>query len=151
MKSLLRKAVFLLLLLLLSGHFIYAGELTTNEAIKYFSEGLNAQKSGDPLGAKIAYEKALLLNPEDIIYRKCIINNLGIIYAQMGNIERARQAFVGVLQIDPNYTTALLNLGLLYYKQGNRILAADCWLKAMQAKGNKMDSFIIEESPRPGD
>jgi len=137
-----RNIVFLFLALVVFGNFSYAGELASKEAMNYYNEGIQAQKSGNFEAAIIAYQKALLLGVGDIKYQKFIINNIGVIHANNGDLENAEAAFEEALSIDPNYETAVFNLGLIYDKEPDKIKAMQYWLKVLEKF--KPKDFIVE-------
>jgi len=137
-----KNAVFFSLALLVFGNFSYAGELASKEAMNYYNEGIQAQKSGNFEAAIAAYRKALLLGVEDIKYQKFIINNIGVIYAKNGDLENAKAMFKEVLSIDPNYETAVFNLGLIYDKEPDKIKAMEYWLRILEKF--KPKDFIVE-------
>ena len=63
-------------------------------------------------------------------------NAYGITAAQYGSSRRARQAFTRVLQIDPDYLNARLNLGSLLFLDGDYAEALEAYrAKAIDALG----------------
>ncbi len=119
----------------------YAGEIVQEMVVKYYNEGVRAQKSGDLDAAKTAYQKAILLaerTRKDIT--KAIYNNFGVLYVNMENWELAAQAFNEALTLDPDYKEANFNIGILYAKMGNAEKALMYWAKAL----NKTSSYILE-------
>jgi tetratricopeptide (TPR) repeat protein len=124
----------------------YAGELVQAEAVKYYNEGIKAQKSGDFDSAKTAYQKAMTLaegTRKDI--SKAIYNNFGVMYVFMENWELAAQAFSQALNLDPDYMNANFNLGILYAKMGDAPKALAYWGKAL----NKTNCYLLEyEKPQ---
>ena len=63
-------------------------------------------------GAVSAYETALELEPRDLD----AWNNLGIAYAEVGDVPRAKDAWRGALEVRPSYCKAHNNLGSLAYR-----------------------------------
>jgi Tfp pilus assembly protein PilF len=119
----------------------YAGEIVREQAVKYYNEGLKAQKSGNFDNAKTAYQKAIMLaegDRKDVI--KAIHNNLGVMYVNSGEWEAAAQSFSDALSIDPDYKEANFNLGILYAKMGEAEKALVYWSKAL----NKTNSYILD-------
>ncbi|MCX7661278.1 MAG: tetratricopeptide repeat protein, partial [Candidatus Omnitrophica bacterium] len=96
--------VFLLILILL--RLAFAEELISFQAKEYFLEGVNAQKQGDFFNARVFYQKVFLVAPQDIQYRKFILNNIGVMLMQVGNLEEAEKLFSSALEIDPDYKPA---------------------------------------------
>jgi len=119
----------------------YAGDIFKNSVVKYYNEGVRAQKAGDLDSAKTAYQKAILIaerTRSDIA--KAIYNNFGVIYVKMENWELAAQAFNEALNLDPDYKEANFNMGILYAKMGNAEKALMYWSKAL----NKTGSYVLE-------
>jgi len=125
----------------------YADQLAAKEAVNYFYEGLKAQKARNYDGANSAYQKALLLFPSEVEYRKLIMNNMGIIYAELGDLQTAEKAFMEALRFDPDFQPAKLNLGLLYDRGPDKIRAMQYWLKFLEQF--KPKEFVIGEEPPP--
>ncbi len=48
--------------------------------------------------------------------------NIGVINMEQGNIQEARDAYKKVLEIDPGYVNALLNLSTTYVDEGNSLI-----------------------------
>jgi tetratricopeptide (TPR) repeat protein len=139
-------AFFALFIFLILGTRSYAGELVAKEAMNYYNEGVQAQKKGSLETAISAYHKALLLGVKDIKYEKFILNNLGVVYAQNGDLENAKVALNEALSIDPNYESAMLNLGLIYDKEPDKVKAIEYWLKVFDKI--KPKDFIVEEQQK---
>lgn len=59
-----------------------------------------------------------------------IYNNLGVLYANMGEYDKAREAYNSALKLDPNDQAANFNLGLLEQFQGNTDAAQTAFSKA---------------------
>ena len=90
--------------------FSYADELLDSQAIEYFEQAIEQQKSGDLEYAKTLYQKAIYINPEF----KQAYNNLGTIYVQMGDSEKAEQYYRRAIAIDDKYEAAWKNLSFIY-------------------------------------
>jgi tetratricopeptide (TPR) repeat protein len=119
----------------------YAGEITQGEVLKYYNEGVKAQKAGNLDVAKTAYQKAVLIaagSSKDVI--KAIHNNFGVMYVNMDNWEMAGREFNEALILDPDYKEANFNMGILYAKMGEAEKALAYWGKAL----NKTNSYILE-------
>lgn len=74
-----------------------------------------------------------------------VYNMLGVIYHQTGRFEDAISSFEKALKINPRYTEALLNLGVLYndmgeYKLSKKLL--DRSKKEAHKAGSDIDPFI---------
>jgi len=139
-------AFFALPIFFILGNFAYAGELAAKEAMNYYNQGINEQKGGNFEAAITAYQKALLLGVADIKYQKFILNNIGTMYAKNGDFENAKAAFHEALSIDPDYKSALFNLGLVYDREPDKVKAAEYWLTVLEKI--KPDDFIVEEQQK---
>jgi len=136
-----RRTLGIVLVMMFATMTSYAGEIVREHAVKYYNEGLKAQKSGNFDNAKTAYQKAIMLaegDRKDII--RAIYNNFGVIYVNAGNWEAAARSFSEALSIDPDYKEANFNLGILYAKMGEAEKALVYWSKAL----NKTNSYILD-------
>jgi tetratricopeptide (TPR) repeat protein len=108
----------------------YAGELLFPEALEHYNEAVKAQKAGNTDQAVAAYKMAALVVGADAFeFKKLIANNMGVIYAQRGEYEKAESSFTEALGIDPEYKKAGYNLGLLYFRQSDYVKALKIWSK----------------------
>jgi tetratricopeptide (TPR) repeat protein len=144
----LRKALFLLVVLLMSCSLSFAGELTSKEAVNYFNDGVKAQKECKLQEAEMNYQKTILLDPSNRDLQKFIVNNRGVMYVQQGDLEKAEAAFNEVLKMDPNYRPAQLNLGFIYDKTRSRLESIEYWLKILNINLDELKpkDYILEES-----
>jgi len=140
-----KKIFFSIFIVLISFGFCYAGELFYEEVLNNYNEGVRAQKRNDFRQAMTGYQKALLLmGTAELNYKKSIFNNIGVLYAERGNLEDAQTAFIEALKIDPSYKQANFNLGIIYVKLGKTKEA----LKYLQKMSGRTDIFIVEEEKR---
>ena len=136
------------LFFIFSFHCAYAGELMSNEAVNYYNEGVKAQKARNFAAADVAFQKALLLNPNDPQCFKAALNNRGIIYAQGGDLETAQKIFEDLYKMDPHSRQVRMNLGLIYEKTKTRLESLEYWVKIFDLEGLKPRVFLIEEEMR---
>ena len=83
--------------------------------------GLAMTEARDFKGAEKVFRQALKLNAE----LTDVHNNLGVLYSEMGQKEKAFEEFTTVVR-NPSYPTpekALFNMGALYFRDGNYELA----------------------------
>ncbi|CAL1405287.1 unnamed protein product [Linum trigynum] len=94
--------------------------------------GISLQLSGSHLSeAEDIYKRALsLAKPEDA---HAIFSNLGNLYRQQKQFERAKAMFAKALDLQPGYAPAFNNLGLVFVAQGRWEEAKFCFDKALQA------------------
>jgi len=145
----LRKVLFALLVMVCFSGLVYAeGIASRQEAHKYFNEGVKAQKSGDFEKASKEYSMAMMLTSR---YNKYILHNRGVMYAVRGDYANAAAAFKDVLELDPHYMPARLNLGRIYDIQADRCTALEYWANLLNIEKAKPKSFIIEEEKKPSE
>ena len=120
-------------------------EIVKNIALIYQQQGKNDE-------ALAAYEDAIASNPEDVnlVLNKAnlyytmgdkekfkelmeeaaamapnnpdLIYNIAVISMEQGNLEEARASYRKVLEIDPSYVNAQLNLSTSYVNEGNSLI-----------------------------
>ncbi|MDD5583917.1 MAG: tetratricopeptide repeat protein [Candidatus Omnitrophica bacterium] len=134
---------FLVLLLTSGTSFTAEKGFSSEDAVNYYNEGVKAQQSGDYNTAFNAYQKTLLLAPDNLEYQKCIRNNLGIMYFQRQEYEAAEQFFKEALIIDPDCGFAKLNLGLVYDVRKSKDESLQYWAQLLNLEAMKPKSFII--------
>jgi len=74
------------------------------------------------------WRKTLTISPDNINVR----NNLGVIYFEEGNINKAIEEFDKVISINPQYVGAYDNLAVAYMKMGEKEKAMTIWKKALE-------------------
>lgn len=94
---------------------VFSDELMEEQAVLYFREGLQAQRSSDFDYAISLYMKAIYANPNYVQ----AYNNLGTAYAQQNDITKAEEMYNQAIAIDPHYPTALKNLAIIYAERGD--------------------------------
>ena len=122
-----------------------SAEIVKNLALIYQQQGKNDE-------ALAAYEDAIASNPDDVnlVLNKAnlyytmgdkakfkelmgqaaamapnnpdLMYNIGVISMEQGNLEEARAAYLKVLEIDPSYVNAQLNLSTSYVNEGNDLI-----------------------------
>jgi tetratricopeptide (TPR) repeat protein len=142
-----QRVLLLVVLLVAFCSFAFAGELISKEAVNYFNAAVKAQKLSNFLDAETNYQKALILAPNNAEYQKLILNNRGIMFLQMGDLEKADASFRAALQMDPNYQAAQINLGLMNEKLLSRCEALEYWAKLYDWEKTKPRDFVLSECP----
>lgn len=84
-------------------------------AEEYRSLAYKAQQDGDYDRALTFYKKVLAIGKED----PWILNNLGVIYEQLGVLDQAELYYLKALELDSNYLPPYSNLAFLYKEQGD--------------------------------
>ncbi|WP_350291465.1 tetratricopeptide repeat protein [uncultured Croceitalea sp.] len=122
-----------------------SAEIVKNIALIYQQQGKNEE-------AIAAYEDAIASNPDDVnlVLNKAnlyytmgdkdkfkvlmaeassmapdnpdLLYNIGVISMEQGNLVEAREAYRKVLEIDPSYVNAQLNLSTSYVNEGNGLI-----------------------------
>jgi protein O-GlcNAc transferase len=122
-------AIFRLLAIVGLATAVALAQNPTQRAQEFFARGVERQRKGDLAGARQAYEEAHRLAPR----RVDVLSNLGLVFSQMREQDRAIQCFDDALKIDPNQPIVRFNLGLAYMQAGrfepaqvefNRVLKA---------------------------
>jgi len=126
--------------LLLAG-VSHAGKLIEEEGANYYNEGVRIQRSGNLEDAIVAYQKAMVVGLDAANYRKFIYNNVGVIYAEKGNMDQAEAMFLEALKLDPQYKAANFNIAILYMRQGLCNKAMVYLTKSYNISGD----FVIEQ------
>lgn len=86
----------------------------------------------NPQRALEAYNKALALNPNDIV----TLYNAGLLMVDVGNYDQAEALFRHSLEINPRFTYGLLGLGLTLIKQGKGAEASSELQKSLNIDPN---------------
>lgn len=84
------------------------------------------------------YQRVLKLNPSNNQAR----NNLGLVYKDMGDLDRAATEYMQLIAIEPNNAKAYNNLGTIYYLQGRFPEAVQEFTKALAIDGNNVESYV---------
>ncbi len=84
----------------------------TDDSRVSFNRGVELQQKGDLAGARLAYEEALKLSPR----RVDALSNLGLVYLNLGNNEKAIECFGQALFVKPELLSVRMFLGLAYYR-----------------------------------
>ena len=68
-------------------------------------------------------------------------NNLGVIFKNLGENEKAIDCYEKAIAINPNYVNAHNNLGLVFKNLGENEKAIDCYEKAIAINPNYVDAY----------
>ncbi|MFH1130316.1 MAG: tetratricopeptide repeat protein, partial [Pseudomonadota bacterium] len=137
----------------------------------FFDSGEQEQRKGNHLRAISFFNQAILENPTQCEYHRCLAISLralgkttqaitafetairlqpnsALTYTCLGNaltgvgrFEEAKTAHQHALQLQPDFAEAWSNLGLTYRTQDKLAEAIDCFSRATQLKGNIPDLF----------
>ena len=78
--------------------------------------------------AQILYNKILEVNPNHLN----TLNNLGVIFQDLGDFQKAKSYCEKAIEIDPNYIDAYNNLGFIFKDLGDFQKAKSCYEKAIE-------------------
>lgn len=93
--------------------------------------GISLQLSEEPSQAEEVYKRALALTLTEQAH--AIFSNLGNLYRQQKQYERAKAMFSKSLELQPGYAPAFNNLGLVFVAESSWEEAKYCFEKALQA------------------
>ena len=125
-----KKIIILAAALFFSCTLLHAEEMMS-EALTHYIEALQAQRDGKLEKAIDLYKKTALIDGENSRWAKFVSINIGVIYMEQGKLDEAEASFEKALKIDPEYTAAKMNLGLIYSKRGDKCKATEYWLKVL--------------------
>ena len=92
-----------------------SADSTKDLAEKYRNAGYDLQKKGDLNGALKFYTKAIALGGAT---NPVLLNDVGILYEQLGIVGKAEQHYLQAIQQDSHYLPAYSNLAYLYLNAG---------------------------------
>ena len=100
----------------------------SNSPDKLFKKAGNRHKAGDHVGARRLYQRILKRHPEhlDTLYM------LGTLYAERGDLSKARIYLLQAAEQAPRSPMILNNLGNVYLQAGEFTEAAACYEKTLQ-------------------
>lgn len=77
------------------------------------------------------------------------LNNLGVLYASSGQLEKAQETLERALRVSPNYLDARLNLAAVYEKGKRWNLAVNAYKELMSRQSpGEVDSYKLKERMR---
>ena len=108
-------------------------KLTTEEI---FALALQNHKKNNLKVAKNYYNETLRMNLNHVDAH----NNLGIIFFNLGEYQKAMSCFKKAIQIQPNYVAAYYNLGNVHKETAEHQKAINCYEKAIQINPEYVDA-----------
>lgn len=100
--------------------------------------GLANQASGDMDRALAAYEAGLELEPLNVV----LMNDKGVILLNLGRHTEAREAFSNVVDHDPTFVYAHLNVGYLNRLEGSLEEARTSYQRALDLDPDNADTWV---------
>jgi tetratricopeptide (TPR) repeat protein len=110
---------------------VFPASKQEKRAFSFYLNGLSAQDEGEYAEALNSYYQALQLE-EDLYDRSIILYNIGLIFSKNGDYLKALKYYYFSLFINPNFSSALNNIAVIYHYQG---------VKAAEKK-----SYILSQS-----
>ncbi len=107
-------SVFLLIISIITCHTYVSAEIRENTAEEYRSLGYQQHKQGNLNSAIAYYSKALAFDEANEV----ILNDIGVLYEQIGLQEKAEKHYLQAININKNYLPAYTNLAYLYKRLG---------------------------------
>ncbi len=104
----------------------------------YYCLGISYEALGNPDSAKFYLNKSLQLkiSPNTFV-------TLGTIYAEENNYSKSKEYFLKALEIAPNSTEALNNLGVVLFLQKDYQAATKCFNKAIELNDKRALPFYM--------
>jgi len=99
---------------------------------------VNLRRSGRPREALPYLQKAITLDPNNASYH----NNLGNLYNELNQLDRAEAELQLAIELDPEYVQAIFNLGLVYKKKEQWDLARKHFKQAIEKDNAFIDPYI---------
>ena len=109
-------------------------DLTLKEA---FSLAVKNQQEGRLDVAQEIYNQILKINPNHL----SALNNLGTIFKNLTENQKAKDCYEKVIEINPSYPDAHYNLGLIFHESGEHRKAKSCYEKATELKPNYVSAY----------
>lgn len=111
--------------------------VSAKELVENFNLGVTSHKNKDMVAAIEAYKKVIQLDPKNLE----AINNLGVVYKDMGRADEAIEQYQKALSINPNFAKAHNNLGVAYFMKGEYIKAIREYQKAISFSPDNLESY----------
>lgn len=108
-----------------------------NDADISYNIGIICEKLKNYEDARIAYEKAISVSPQDDFYY-----NLGEVLVNLGEWDKAIEVFNEVLKHDPNDGNCYFNIGVCYLNKEEINLATDNFQKAVNLNPQDLYAYF---------
>ena len=79
---------------------------------------------------------------KDVNYDDGIYYNLGIVYEKMKKLEKAKDAYLKTIELEPESIDAIYNLGLVYTELKDFKNAIKCFEKVIKADSKDSNSYF---------
>jgi len=108
-------------------------DLTLKEA---FDLAIHDHQNNNLQGAQSYYQKVLKIDPN----HSQALNNIGVIFKELGENQKAKECYEKAITINPNYAAAHYNLGSIFKNLGENQKAKECYEKAIAINPNYSDA-----------
>ena len=88
--------------------------------------------------AQELYNQVLKIDPNHLV----TLNNLGIIFKELGEHQKAKDCYEKIIINSPNYTSAHNNLGIIFQDLRETQKAKDCYEQAIEIDPNYVVAYI---------
>jgi len=109
-------------------------DLTVKEA---FALAIQNHQNNNLQDAQNYYQKVLELDPNYVHAH----NNIGLIFKELGENQKAKDCFEKTIEIDPSYANAHNNIGLIFIELGENQKAKNCFEKAIEINPDYTDAL----------
>ena len=120
------------------GHYRRLLKRQPGLATAYFNVALLYKKGKRYSDALSAYEEVIKHGIDDV---QEVYSNLGVLYSEMRQGEKAREMYKRALNIDPSYIPALFNLAGLFEEAGERQRALELYERIRSINTRHWDSL----------
>ena len=120
------------------GHYQRLLKRQPGHAVAYFNVALLYKKGKRYSDALSAYEEAIKHGIDDV---QEVYSNLGVLYSEMRQREKAREMYERAINVDPTYVPALFNLAGLFEEAGERQQAMEFYERILSNNPGHWDSL----------
>jgi Flp pilus assembly protein TadD len=106
-------------------HYLLAENLDPRNAVVHYDIAVALMRKEQLPQAAEEFQAALRYTTKNGVVTVSSLNNLGLIYMRLGNLEEAWKFFSAALKVEPNHYPAMLGRGVILYRQARYPEAAD--------------------------
>lgn len=108
------------------------------EVVNQFNLALSLHKQKSFSEAIMAYQKVIEMDPN---YFEAY-NNLGLIYLEIGDLERSLKNYEKAIEINPKYDKSLNNIGIIYHLKGDDERAMEFFKRVVELNPNNIEGYV---------
>jgi tetratricopeptide (TPR) repeat protein len=102
-----------------------------------FNLAIKSHQEGKTVITQELYNQILKIDPN----HSATLNNLGAIFKDLGENQKAKKYYEKAIKINPNYVNAHNNLGVIFQGLGENQKAKDCYEKAIEIDPNHLGTL----------